>query len=58
MSQASVIFIIVVIVLVAVAGVVAVAFERPRVRENASPYRIPARFRLRRNGRRRSPRER
>ena len=47
MSGASVIFILCVIAGVAVVGVTAVAFERKRVRENASPDRIPARVRRR-----------
>ncbi|MGE5612750.1 MAG: hypothetical protein ACM3UO_00545 [Bacillota bacterium] len=46
MSKASVIFIICLIVLVGAAGVIAVAFERRRVRANAAPDRIPRRFRL------------
>lgn len=45
MSSASVIFMIFLIVIVGIVGVIAVLFERKRVRDNASPDRIPRRFR-------------
>ena len=53
--SASVIFMIFLIVVAGLVGVIAAAFERKRVRDNASPDRIPRRFR---RGRRELERER
>jgi hypothetical protein len=47
--SASVIFMIFLIVVAGIVGVIAVGFERKRVRDNASPDRIPRRFWRRRS---------